>query len=263
MADVLKMQKAGAAGNPFMAMQAGASVDLSAELSLLVQIYDKTDRPVDVLYLVEEVPWWNTPALTGQAHSSLFTPVAKMLYVEGKKDKAVALLKQHLMSRPEQDDAYEALVTFDVDGLSDWLDLLYARDRFEERPLIWKAVLQKQEGKLDEAERTIRQALKVDPTDGETEAGSRVRAYAVLAEVLEAQGKQKDADFFSSVVRSVRTAERGDAFTEAGLTSMSLELYEQAEQDFVDAYCVQWRLAERLYAMGRHEEAEKHYAIAF
>lgn len=155
------------------------------------------------------------------------------------------------------------LVSLAGADLPDWLDELYARDRFEERPLIWKAVVQMRAGRLDEAETTIRQALKVDPTDGEQEAGQRVKGYAVLADILEAQKKTADAQFFRHVVQSVRVAEEGDALLDAGLVSRSLQKYEAAEGLFVDAYCVQWRLAERLWALGRFEEANRHYAIAF
>jgi tetratricopeptide (TPR) repeat protein len=144
-----------------------------------------------------------------------------------------------------------------------WLDELYSRDRFEERPLIWKAVALQAAGRLDEAEKVVRQALKVDPTDGEQEPGQRVGAYAVLAGILEAKKKTDDAKFFRNVVQAVRIAEEGDELFEAGLIARSLKKYEQAEVLFADAYCVQWRLAERLWAMGKFEEANKHYAIAF
>jgi tetratricopeptide (TPR) repeat protein len=140
---------------------------------------------------------------------------------------------------------------------------VYARDRYEERPLIWKAVILKNAGRLDEAETVVRQALKVDPTDGETKAGDRVRSYGVLADILAAKGKTEDATFFRNVVQSVRIAEQGDELTQAGLTLRSLAAYEKAQGLFADAYCIQWRLAERLSAKGNMAEAEKHYRIAF
>jgi tetratricopeptide (TPR) repeat protein len=65
------------------------------------------------------------------------------------------------------------------------------------------------------------------------------------------------------VVASVRIAERGDDLTKAGLVKRSLALYEEAANAFADAYCVQWRLAERFSAMGNVAEARKHYQIAF
>ncbi|NQU41581.1 MAG: hypothetical protein HQ523_16670 [Lentisphaerae bacterium] len=237
-------------------------VDLSSQLTLLGQIYAKLGRTDDVWYLLQELPWWGEPALPLE-NEILVVGAANALVAADRGDDAVALLKRFILGRPAADRAYEALISMQPPELVTWLDQLYARDRFEERPLIWKAVLFQKDGKLDEAEAVIRQALKVDPTDGETEAGQRVIAYGILGDILEAKGQDDDAAFFRSVVRSVRTAERGDSFNEVGLTSRSLELYEEAEEDFVDAYCVQWRLAERLHALGRYEEAEAHYEIAF
>ena len=109
----------------------------------------------------------------------------------------------------------------------------------------------------------MREAIKVDPTDGEEKAGDRVRAYAVLGDILEAKGKMEDAAFFHHVVQSVRIAEEGDQFMQAGLLKRSLPLYEKAQGLFANAYCIQWRIAERLAAMGDLKAAEEHYQIAF
>jgi tetratricopeptide (TPR) repeat protein len=238
---------------------------LAEFFSRLVKIYDRAGRYGDVLTLMDNTPWWGAVDFIDLAddHKELSPIVARALHHAGRDSEAVNILKGHLYGYPEDDAAYQALIDITGPSLIPWLDELYRRDRFEERPLIWKADLLRQQGKLEEAEVTIRQALKVDPTDGEQEAGDRVRAYAVLAEILKDRGKEKDAAFFGQVVASVRTAEVGDEFTEAGLIQRSLSLYEEAAESFVDAYCVQWRLAERLSAMGNLEEARKHYEIAF
>ncbi len=249
-------------GFPGMGGSLQSPVNLSEPLTALVILYDKLERPADVWFLLQEVPWWQSPVLPLH-ESKLVVAASKSMAHAGRREDAIKLLKHTILLDPGSDAAYEALLALEPTDMIEWLDELYARDRFEERPLIWKAVLLKQDGKLEKAEATIRHALKVDPTDGETEAGQRVMAYQVLAEVLELQGKDDDAAFFRSVVRSVRTAEKGDQFSEAGLISESLKLYERAEGDFADAYCVQWRLAERLHALGRYEEAEAHYEIAF
>lgn len=237
-------------------------MDAGNELGMLAGLYDKTDRPEDVLYLLEEVSWWGAGDVK-DLDGKMGTIAARALHKQQRTEEAVRILRRTILGNPGDDDAYEVLIEIGGEDLAGWLDTVYARDRFEERPLIWKAAMQLRMKKYEQAEKTIRQALKVDPTDGETEAGHRVRAYEILAEILEARGETKDAKFFRDVVSSVRTAEKGDEFTQAGLIKRSLELYLRAEQDFVDAYCVQWRLAERLHATGRYKEAEKHYAIAF
>ena len=249
--------------NSYSSSDVDSILKLGEQLHQLVGLYGEMGRHEDVVYLLDEVPWWGETELKSSGSGETYTQIARALHAVGRKKEAVDFLKARLSVRPAQDDVYEALLEFEVEGLEEWLGELYERDKFEERPLIWKAVMQQKKGKFAEAEKTIRQALKVDPTDGETGAGTRVRAYAVLAEILEALKMEKDAAFFRKVVSAVRLAEEGDEYTQAGMISKSLELYQKAEQDFVDAYCVQWRLAERLYAMGEHAEAEKHYEIAF
>jgi len=235
----------------------------------LLDVYAAAGRPADVLALLERMPYWEARDLIelpprGFGEENTWRAAAVALHAAGRTAEAVPILKTMLAQQPGEDASYQALL--DMAGgaeLLPWLDQLYARDRFEERPLIWKAVLLQKLGRLDEAEQTARLALKVDPTDGETRAGDRVRGYAVLGDILAARGRQEDATFFRHVVQSVRIAEQGDELAEAGLIKRSLELYEKAQALFADAYCVQWRLAERLWALGRKEEAEKHYAIAF
>jgi tetratricopeptide (TPR) repeat protein len=244
--------------------------EAARELTQLVAIYDKVQRVDDILVLIDKAPWWNVKdlqqipnyAACGEG-AILHVVVAKALNKQGRSPEAVRILKYVLMQNPGADSAYQILVDIEGKALLPWLDQLYARDRFEERPLIWKAVILKNSGQLADAEATVRQALKVDPTDGEQPAGDRVRAYAVLGDILAAQGKKDDAQFFRNVVESVRLAEKGDQFFGLGMIQHSLALYEQAQVLFADAYCVQWRLARRLTAQGKDEEAEKHYRIAF
>jgi tetratricopeptide (TPR) repeat protein len=233
--------------------------------SKLAQVYEKSGRDNDVLILMEKLPWWGATDLINLADTEKDVPVivAGALHHTGRDPEAVNILKGYLYIHPEDDAAYRILTDITGPSIIPWLDELYARDKFEERPLIWKADLLRKQGKLDEAEITARQALKVDPTDGEQKAGDRVRGYAVLGEILKAKGKAEDAAFFERVVAAVRTAEKGDEFTKAGLIQRSLDLYEEAAKSFVDAYCIQWRLAERFSALGNMEEAKKHYEIAF
>jgi len=238
---------------------------LSESLAQLIRIYDQAGRSSDELELIEQAPWWGVTDLAylEDQYQDLSPRVAKALAEAGRESEAIRILKEYLYGHPEDDAAYQALAEIIGPSLLPWLEELYARDRFEERPLIWKADLLRRQGKLEEAEAAGRQALKVDPTDGEQKAGDRGRGYSVLAEILRARGKAEDAAFFTKVVDSVRLAETGDRFTEAGLIQRSLDLYEKAALTFADAYCVQWRLAERLSAMGNTEEARKHYEIAF
>lgn len=245
-----------------MALSGGA---ITAQLSRLAQIYDKAGRFDDTLALLEKSRWWGAADLmdVNDTTPSLAPVAARALHKSGRDAESAEILKWYLYAKPGDDAAYQTLTDMLGSPMIPWLDRLQLRDRFEERPLIWKAVLLKKEGKLDEAEIVVRQALKIDPTDGEEPPGDRVRAYAVLAEILRAKGKPEDAAFFERVVQSVRLAEKGDKLTEAGLLRRSLGVYEQASAQFADAYCVQWRLAERLASIGDLAGAKKHYEIAF
>ncbi len=239
-------------------------------LLALMRIYAAAGRPADVVLLLDQAPWWGVPDLAnlrnrgyGCGEASIESCVATALHDTGHDADAVRILKPYLYEHAGDDAAYRVLTAIEGPGLIPWLDELYARDRFEERPLIWKASILLKDGKLDEAEKIVRDALKIDPTDGEEKAGDRVLAYGVLADILLAKGKKDDAAFFRNVVQSVRMAEEGDKFTESGLLARSLPLYEKAQGLFADAYCIQWRIAERLSAMGKPDEAEAHYRIAF
>ncbi|MDH3976722.1 MAG: hypothetical protein OEV42_20865, partial [Deltaproteobacteria bacterium] len=248
-----------------MMIKSGVGSSLPTFMTKLARIYDAAGRHEDVLALLEEAPWWGASDLIEIAddNAELIPLTAKALYKAGRKSEASNLLKNHLYGYPHDDDAYQVLVEMEGPSLIDWLDKLYLRDRFEERPLIWKAYLLNKAGKHEEAEKAVRQALKVDPTDGEQKPGNRVRGYDFLADILKARGQEEDAAFFKRVVKAVKLAEKGDQFTKAGLVRRSLDIYREASLLFKDAYCIQWRMAERLSSMGDVEGAKKHYEIAF
>ncbi len=236
---------------------------LSEYFYQLATIYSKAGKHKDVLTLLVQSPWWGHKDLAGLTNNDIFIITAKALHATGKNKTAVAILKSHLIKNSNDDEAYKLLVKLSGAELIPWLDKLYQTDRFEERPLIWKAYILLQDNKLDEAETVVRQAMKVDPTDGEQKAGQRIYSYTLLAEILEKKGKTKDSKFFHDVVKSVQIAEQGDKFTKIGLVKRSIGYYQKAMALFADAYCIQWRLAERLYATGNLEESKKHYKIAF
>lgn len=245
-----------------MALTSGV---LASHLVRLAEIYERAGRHEDVVTLLEQTPWWGGADLIDLAdqHNVLPPLAARALHLRGRDGEAIEIVKSHLLGNPGDDAAYLTLTEILGSAAIPWLDELQARDRFEERPLIWKAQLLGKAGKLAEAEATVRQALQIDPTDGEQKGGDRGRAYAVLAEILKAGGKTDDAAFFEGVVASIRIAAQGDKLTAAGLIRKSLAMYEEAALSFADAYCVQWRLAERLSALGDIEAARKHYEIAF
>ena len=256
-----------------LAREQGNEDDYSSDtLNPLLAFYARHHRMADIITLLEDAPWWGEARDVlqvedrGRDREGLDASVAHAFYETGRVAEAQKLLTEIMMRYHSVDWTYELLLKMagdDLNGFIALMDTLYARDAFEERPLIWKAEALRRLKRLEEAEQVIRAALKVDPTDGEQPDGDRVRAYNVLADILADRGKAEDAKFFKDVVEAVRVAEEGDVLANLGLDQRSMDYFAKAETLFADAYCVQWRLAERMREMGKTEEAQKHYAIAF
>lgn len=244
----------------------------------LVDVYHRAGRSEDVLELFRELPIFGEddlrdvltttdPAWFGQNTKATGTPLGMMaataLAKTGQKEKAISVLKALLERQGGYDPAYELLIELQGNDVTAFLDSIYARDRFEERPLIWKAELLRRAGKLDDAEKTVRQAISIDPSDGEQPRGDRMRAYAVLAEIMAGKGDAEQAKFFKEVITAIRMAEDADRYFTAGLLSRGVKMYEQSLTHFADAYCIQSRLAIQLAQLGKMEEAQKHYQRAY
>lgn len=258
-----------------MAMGFGDSAERTL-LAQLVLVYHEAGRHGDVLALLERAPWWGTgdlAALLFGGHrygamgeveeQELGTAVAAALIDAGRGDDARGLLHAILAQEPGYDPAYAQLLAVDAAAAEPFLRLLLRRDRFEERPLIWLARLQLEAGELDAAEASARQAIAIDPSDGEQPRGDRMRVYAVLADILAARGDDEQAGFFRGVVRAIRASEAADRLEAAGLVSRAVADYGAALGHFADAYCIQSRLAVQLAELGRFDEAAEHYRRAF
>lgn len=230
----------------------------------LVKLYDESNRPADVLLLLEKFPAWGAGDLSA-ASPDLLLPAAKALAAAGRLDAARRVLRRHLEWDGSNDRGYELLLKIggDVTQILAQLDSLASLNRFEERPLIWKARLLLDQGKLDEAEKTVRAAITIDPSDGEQGKGDRMRAYAVLAEILEKKGDAETAKIMRGAVSAIRKSEDADDWWSAGFLSEAVRRYEESLNDFADAYCIQSRLALRYSEMGDDAKAEEHYIRAF
>lgn len=234
-------------------------------LMRLALLYDKLDRHDDVLTLVREAKWWGATDLVAflQSDRDLVLAVGRALFADGKQDAARKIAISLLFEDGGNDDVYKLLIAIDGAGAMPFLDRLYEYDKFEERPLIWKARLLLDSGKVDDAERIVKQAIAIDPSDGEQGKGDRMRAYAVLADIHRARGDLEKADFFDNIVRSIRKSENADDAYAAGLLSRGIKMYRDALDLFADAYCIQSRIARNLYKMGLVDEAGEHYRRAF
>ncbi len=253
-------------------------------LTQLATLYYKAGRYDDVLTLLQESPNWGAKDLsdlfgpswgnsddgvtvmwlhTGSSSLPVAYLAASALADKGQKEAARKITDALLDQDPGSDRGYELLLLLNGTNAVPRLDELFARDQFEERPLIWKAHLLRQQNQLTEAEKIIRQAIAIDPSDGEEGRGDRMRAYAELADILDASGNKKDADGYREIVKAIRLSEDADQFYQAGLLKPAIKMYEKALGHFSDAYCIQSRLAIQLAALGQNAEAEEHYRRAY
>ncbi len=253
----------------------------ASTLSALLRVYYRAGRFEDVVALLDQAEDWGgkdildlqnqNPYEFGSfsfgSHHSVQTPVtfyaASALAKVGKKKEATATMNYLLQKEPGLDRLYELLLELDPTNPAPRLDELFARDQFEERPLIWKAHWLRLQGKLEEAETTTRKAISIDPSDGEEGPGDRLRAYAELAEIRAARGDRKEADFLRGAVAAIRESEMADRLHEAGLLKRAVKMYQDSLTHFADAYCIQSRLAIQLADLGMHQEAEEHYRRAY
>jgi tetratricopeptide (TPR) repeat protein len=238
------------------------SYELLSILTQLVDLYDKTGRHADVLFLLDNAPGWGAEELM-QLNSPLPLIGSRSLAAIGRVDEAKKIVRRVVQDSPGDDAGYELLLKLGGDDIRDLLDQAYAQNRFEERPLIWKAKLLLDQGKLDEAEKTARAAIAVDPSDGEQGKGDRLRAYAVLADILEKKGDMDQAAGMRKALKAIRLSEDADDWQEAGLLSRAVAMYEESLGYFSDAYCIQSRLARHQSDLGEFEKAAEHYRRAF
>ncbi|MGJ8650478.1 MAG: hypothetical protein ACSHX4_08970 [Opitutaceae bacterium] len=189
--------------------------------------------------------------------------LAKTLQHSGKTDAAAMTLEALLKQDNGYDPAYALYLEIKGADALGFFDKLFALDQFQERPLIWKAQHLVNEGDLSAAEAIAKQAIAIDPSDGEQPRNDRMRVYDVMRQIRAAQGNNKEAKFFADVVKAIRHSENADQFYSAGLYLQAIKRYKESLTFFADAYCVQSRLAVRLYDEGRVDEAAIHYKKAY
>ncbi len=246
----------------------GIYASSSQALSDLLHVYAQADRHDDVLVLLKEAPWWGEKDLALLDSSvddkkTLLLDVAEALAETGEASLARSLVEKSLHESSGNDRAYQILLELEGQEAMPLLMELAERDRFEERPLIWRAKLLLEAGQVDEAERVLKQAISIDPSDGEQGKGDRMRAYAVLADVHQARGDDEQEEFFRRVIRAIRRAEEADDFYSVGLKMRGISMYREALLQFKDAYCIQSRMAIQLAQIGKVDEAAVHYQRAF
>lgn len=253
----------------------------SSILGALARLYHDAGRNADVIKLFDQAPYWGAKDLaklnTSQidledlepSFSFKHTPVpvgyylASALAKTGHPDEGHKILDVLLTQSAGCDRLYELLLSLDDEQVPAELDVLFGRDQFEERPLIWKAHYLRAHQRLAEAEQTARKAISIDPTDGEEGPGDRLRAYGELAEIRAAQGDTNEAATLHGAVEAVQEVERADQYESAGLLKRAVVMYQDSLTHFANAYCIHARLAILFSDMGQFDKAEEHYRRAY
>jgi len=235
----------------------------------LFRIYHDTGRNEDIVTLLDEYALWNSIDLAKiiEIEDSRNYPLgyyaAFALAETGQGDSALKISKAIIRAKPGFDPAYELLIDLENEQSLPFLEDLYLRDQFEERPLIWKAIAQSLAGNYSAAKATVERAISIDPSDGEQGRNHRMRAYSVLANILDAQGDAEGAQTYRGAVQAIRLSEYADRLLEAGLNTAAINSYNEATKLFSDAYCIQSRLAIQLTEQGRHSTAAQHFRKAY
>lgn len=232
----------------------------------LLKVYAKAGRYDDVVYMLVNAPAWPWEDLSeslDEAGSDVAISAAAALHKTGRSSEALNIVKDALIVASGNDRAYELLIDIAGADAIELLDQLFELDPYEERPIIWKAQIMLDAGDYDAAERLARQAISIDPSDGEQGKGDRMRVYAILSEALANKGDAAQARVYAGAVQAIRMSEDADDLYAAGLTNRAIALYKSSLDIFEDAYCIQSRLAVQLLENGQPEEAAKHFRKAF
>lgn len=253
------------------AFQSENANNYQALLTALVGIQiQKGDYPAALKLLNEESRWGTADiaSILTQADRStnnykLGWMVAKALHETGDSETASGVLAAMLRESSDYDPAYALYLEIKGADAIEYFDTLYQLDQFEERPLIWKAQHLVNVGQLDDAEAIAKKAIGTDPSDGEQPRGDRMRVYDVMRQIKQARGMTEESQFFADVLQAIRLSEDADRFYSAGLYKTAIEGYRKSLAFFQDAYCIQSRIAVRLYDEGQTEEAMKHYKKAY
>lgn len=224
----------------------------------------------EALALVQENPGWNARDASGLLQEKVPSNkrpvnfyVAQVALHQKDPVRARRILEAQLVATPGVDAVYEAYLGRAQKDAPSLLGKLTAADRYEERPLIWRARLELDAKKWEAAGATLQQAVAIDPSDGEEGRGDRMRVYAFMAQAARGKGDAVKAKFFEDVVKAIRLSETADRWFETGAYAHAIALYRSALGFFQDAYCIQSRLAVRLANEGKVDEAAEHYRRAF
>ena len=153
---------------------------------------------------------------------------AKALTETDDTESATRILKKLIRNKAGYDPAYKLYMEINGDESIKYFASVYELDQFEERPLIWQAQTYFNSGDYKQAKRIIKKAISIDPSDGEQGVGDRMRAYSILADVLEKEGDIKTSSLYQDAIKAIRLSEQADKYNKLGLYSIAIDKYREA-----------------------------------
>ena len=235
----------------------------------LAELYYRENQPTEILTLLREYPSWGAKDLRGvidsrgsfysgrrQPSQTLGFYAAWAFSKTGKTPLAIQILHEILSSHPANDTSYKLLN--ELEGLEAirFYEKQIVSNPSEPRPLIWKAELLRQMGKLAEAERCVRAAIAMDPNAETSSRGHRQLAFDVLSRIVDLRGNNEDSKPYRAVFEAARYTEQGDQDQEVGLHSAAIEQYRLALTINPKDCVAQLQLIYSLEQIGRKKEAE-------
>ena len=235
----------------------------------LVGLYADAEQYEDLVRFVNGFAYWGSDDVAGlldqkDSHGDYVAfLIAKALAETGNPEQAIRILEALMLAAGGYDPAYQLYTEILGARALPFLSKRSKLDRFQERPLVWAAAVHYQQGEYEIAKSTVQKAIAIDPSDGEQGPGHRMRAYAILADVMAALNQPEEAEKFHNAVAAIRLSEQADRFRDLNMHAKALEMYQEAADQFQYAYCIQSRLAISLSDRGQHAQAAAHYRRAY
>jgi tetratricopeptide (TPR) repeat protein len=171
------------------------------ELLTLMRVYATAGRWQDLLTILEEAPNLGENDVAFLQNSdwqmdSASYLTAKALAAVGRREEALHVIRYVLQSEPDNDGAFAMLLKLDPVGAGARLDAMRRALPMAPRPRAWKAEWLRRNHKLAAAERTVREAIALDPDDTVSvgyQSRVRFRAWQILADIEQDEGKSAKA----------------------------------------------------------------------
>lgn len=231
----------------------------------LAELYYEANEPEQVVALLHRYPKWGAADLAdiaayrGQGTRTIGFLAAWALEGAGSRAMAIRTLRFLIPNDLSDEPACELLNRLEGSSALSFYDDLVRQHPLEQGPLIAKGDLLLRMGKPQEAERTIRAALALDPARAQS---GTAPAYDVLARIQEREGKSADAAVSRKVVEAGGLAAAAEQAGRIGLNARAESLYRKALEANPRDADTQLNYAHLLREMGRDEEARAAYTTA-